>query len=164
MNLESRNHPKGVGIAQRTRKNLVHIKDQVDQGNCEVHVVVQLVNSLLGLVVVPQAKELNASTQQTRLGELKCKGWPEWTITPEGKTETLGDLIRHIRNGAAHGHIAFSGEPKSRDLSEVMLLVEDGPTPKKGKPWKANWRGEIRGDDLYSFCLRFAEYVEETVG
>ena len=38
MNLMGRNHPKGIGIAQRTRKNLEYIKCQVDWGNEEVHV------------------------------------------------------------------------------------------------------------------------------
>ena len=27
-----------------------------------------------------------------------------------------------------------------------------------------NWHAEIRGDELYDFCMRFAEHVEETIG
>ena len=74
MNLMGRNHPKGIGIAQRTRKNLEYIKCQVDWGNEEVHVVTQLVNSLLGLVVVPQQKKLAVRIQcatQTRKTQRK---------------------------------------------------------------------------------------------
>ena len=164
MNLKDRNHPKGIGIAQRTRKNLEYIKSQVDSGNEEVHVVTQLVNSLLGLIVVPQEKELAVRTQQLKLQELKEKGWPEWGITKgKAKTQTLGCLIWRIRNATAHGRFIFSGQPDSPNLSEVILTVEDGPRPEKGKPWKANWRASIGGEALYGFCLLFSAHIEETV-
>ena len=164
MNLKGRNHPKGIGIAQRTRKNLEHIKCQVDRGNEEVYVVTQLVNSLLGLVVVPQQKKLAVRTQQLKLEKLRDDGWSEWNITKgKVKTQTLGCLIYHIRNATAHGRFRFSGEPDSRCLSQVILTVEDGPTPAKGMPWKANWRASIRGDVLYRFCLLFSAHIEETV-
>ena len=164
MNLEDRNNPKGIGIAQRTRKNLEHIRDQVDQNNKQVHVVVQLVNSLLGLVVVPQQRKLSAHIRQVKLAELKGKGWPEWDITKgKARTTTLGDLIYHIRNATAHGHFEFSGHPNSPNLSEVILEVADGPPPQNGKPWTANWRAKMRGDDLYSFCILFSTYIEGDV-
>ena len=164
MNLMGRNHPKGIGIAQRTRKNLEYIKCQVDWGNEEVHVVTQLVNSLLGLVVVPQQKKLAVRIQQLKLEKLKENGWPEWNITKgKAKTQTLGCLIYHIRNATAHGRFKFSGEPDSPNLSEVILTVEDGPTPAKGTPWKANWRASIGGEALYRFCLLFSTHIEETV-
>ena len=164
MNLKGRNHPKGIGIAQRTRKNLEYIKSQVDSGNEDVHVVTQLVNSLLGLIVVPQERELAGCTQKLKLQELKEKGWPEWVITKgKAKTQTLGGLIYHIRNATAHGRFIFSGQPDSPNLSEVTLTVKDGPPPKEGKPWKATWRASIGGEALYGFCMLFSAHIEETV-
>ena len=164
MILKGRNHPKGIGIAQRTRKNLEYIKSQVDSGNEEVHLVTQLVNSLLGLIVVPQEKELADRTQQLKLQELEEKGWPEWDITKgKAKTQTLGRLIWRIRNATAHGRFIFSGPSDSPNLWEVILTVEDGPRPEKGKPWKATWRASIGGEALYGFCMLFSAHIEETV-
>ena len=158
-NLRGRNDPKGVGIAQRTRRNLEYIWHQVECGNAEVHAVAQLVNSLLGLVVVPQSRILD-----DRIRNLSIDDWPQWKVAPaETNTETLGCLIYHIRNAAAHGHFEFLGEPDSPRPAEVILTVEDGKPPQRGKAWKANWSASISGDDLYEFCLQLATLIEEHI-
>lgn len=91
--------------------------------------------------------------------------WPKWTITLDvpnpgkPKTETLGNLVWHLRNAAAHGHSEFTGEPDSRDLSEVGLIVHDAP----GEGQEPNWRAEIGGPELYQFCLLLADYIERSI-
>ena len=51
--MQTRN--EAVGFAQRTRKNLKFVRQARDSG-ADVHLVSHVVNSLLGLVVVPQQK------------------------------------------------------------------------------------------------------------
>ncbi|MYC35299.1 MAG: hypothetical protein F4X66_00045 [Chloroflexi bacterium] len=156
---------EAIGFALRTRKNLEYIRQAFGHGE-DVHVVTHVVNSLLGIVVVPKERYFEEGFWSISLDELTKRGWPKWYVTidepPEGssKTETLGHLIRHLRNAAAHGRFRFGGEPDSRQLSEVSLIVEDGPSRSRNP----NWQAEIEGNDLFQFCLLLAEYIDESIG
>ena len=146
---------EAIEIVHRTQKNLKYIREAFEQGE-DVHVVTQLVTSLLGLIVLPREQYFEKDIWKVKLDTLIHQGWPEWNITL-GNADNLGDLIRHIRNATAHGRITFSSD--SRHLSEVMLVVEDANRRSKG-PY---WRAEISGEDLYLFCIRFAECIEEAL-
>ena len=148
-----------IEIARRTERNLRYIKSEFDRlgEDSSVHVVTQLVNSLLGLVILPREQYLELRYKSAKLSELTSQGWPKWKIT-KGKANTLAQLTRHVRNAAAHGRITFSSD--SRYLNEVLITVEDSAD--EGKT--INWRAEIRGDHLYEFCTRFAIHVRETIG
>ena len=77
-----------IGFAQRTRKNLKHVREAFESGE-DLHVVTQLVNPLLGIVVVPKAQYFEESFLSVRLEKLYKCCWPEWDITldePRGKT------------------------------------------------------------------------------
>ena len=154
MLFESRNN--AIGFAGRTRKNLEYVRNAFDCGE-DVHVVTQLVISLLGLVVLPWERNLVEHIQEVKLRELADQDWPEWSITL-GCCETLGELVYHIRNAVAHGRVTFSSD--SRNLAEVEIIVEDAKPGRK----TPDWRAKIGGNELYSFCLRFAEYVDSTIG
>ena len=71
--MNPRNDP--MGIEGRTLKNLEYIKDVVDQspGAGRVHVVAQVVNSLLGLVVLPYEKGYALLNDEKMLEELYAK-------------------------------------------------------------------------------------------
>ena len=113
---------EAIGFAQRTRKNLEYVRHAFDREE-DVHVVTHVVNSLLGIVVVPKERYFEESFWSINLEELTKRAWPKWDVTIDeptkkgSRTETLGDLIRHLRNAAAHGRFRFSGEPDSRYLS-----------------------------------------------
>ena len=105
-----------------------------------------MVTSLLGLVVLPWEKGLKKNMKDLTLECLKDQGWPEWNTSTKEAYETLGCLIRHLRNATAHGRYTFSSD--CRHLSEVKITVKD-----------ICWQAEIQADKLYEFCLRFAECV-----
>ena len=147
---------EAIGIAQRTRKNLRYIRDAFNRGE-DVHVVTQLVTSLLGLIVLPVEEGLQNHVQQVKMDDLYRNCWPKWKITL-GDAETLGDLAWHIRNATAHGHISFSSD--CRVLSEVIITVKDRPL----RQTEFNWEATIGGDELYKFCLRFSRFIEEATG
>ena len=139
-----------LGFARRTRKNLVSVKEGFDSKEDfhwkDVHVVTQLVNSLLGIVVVPTERDLKKLCLSETLTELYKQDWPRWNI-PCGRhscdtcgkcteTATLKDLIKRLRNAAAHGHFDFIGDPfvedaDSRQLENVRIVVSPNP-PKEG--------------------------------
>ena len=162
--LSSRN--KTEGFSSRTRKNLKYVRTAFVPQDLRVHVVTQLVNSLLGLVIVPQERGLAKELKKRTREDLEAGGLWKWNIVrdkPKGKqpkTDTLGTLIWHLRNGAAHGRFTFSGEPDSPHLEEVRIIVED----KSPKAKKINWRAEIQGDHLYDFCLWLADEIENPTG
>ena len=165
---ETRN--QAIGFAQRTRKNLMLVRQvqETKDGQYDFHLVTHLVNSLLGLVVHPIERHPKHALWKVKLEDLG-EEWPKWNklLDERGgagkkwtETQTLERLVIHLRNAAAHGKFTFTGEPDSRDLSKVTLIVEDFPLRCK----TANWRFEIGGEELYRFCLLLAERIEDGLG
>ena len=162
MNLESRNYPAfRVGMVKRALKNLRFVKDAYDNKE-DIHIVTQVVTSLYGLVLLPYESSPTCYPKAAfgeELSMLYHNGWPQWSESlnkeePAGKSETLGDLVRHIRNALAHGHIWFSSN--SRDLKKVTIRMRHA-TLKNPKGYV--WEAEIPGESLYRFCIKFANHV-----
>lgn len=156
MKYTTRGH--ALGFASRTRKNLEYIEDAFKSG-ANVHVITQLANSLLGLIVFPWEKHFVDSISKVRLDDLAKRGWPIWTIT-KGSCETLGELIKYLRHSVAHGNILFSSD--SRNIDEVNIDVENYPSGNKDKG--PNWTAKISARDLRQFCILFIELIEDTIG
>ena len=159
--LESRN--SSVGFARRTRKNLMKVIRDFNEGE-DFHVVTHLVNSLLGIVVVPKERYFGIELLSLTLEEISRNDWPKWDILldePKGKqekTENLDVLVAHLRNATAHGRFTFTGDSETRNLEEVWLVVEDRPS----KRAKINWRAMIGGKELLDFCLKLCDLIEES--
>ena len=157
---------KTPGFAERTLKNMEYMKHSFKlHGPGEVHMVTQVMNSLLGLVIVPNQWGFNDSLKNQSLKkELRKQGLPEWNIIvddPEDKrpkTETLGTLIYHLRNAAAHGRFEFADNPDSPHLEEVRIVAKD----KLFNGKEINWHAEIRGDCLYEFCRKLADLIVQS--
>ena len=151
------------GFAERTRRNLELARASFDSRR-DFHVVTQLVNSLLGIVVVPWQRHGIEGEQDFESGvnqNLFLRGWPNWSFTGKKKrteSEDLKDLVGNLRIAAAHGHYTFSGNADSRYLEEVTIKVGNGP------PGNSPWSYEIRGDKLYDFCIKLSEYLENPSG
>ena len=143
-------------FANRTLKNLRHVETASENGE-DVHVVTQLANSLLGLVVFPWERNFVAHIESLKLIDLAARGWPKWKIAV-GSCMTLGELTRHLRNAVAHGRITYSSDGRS-DLT-VILTVTDCRVKNAAPYWKAS----IRASDLRQFCEKFIELIENTIG
>jgi hypothetical protein len=86
----------------------------------------------------------------------KLAGFPTWNISlGQEKCQTLGDLIHRLRNAVAHGRIYFGSD--SPNLADVAFEFEDALPGKKQLP---HWRATIRGDQLLTFCTKFAALVD----
>jgi hypothetical protein len=145
-----------LGFARRTRKNLDFISHAYLEG-ADVHVITQVASSLLGLIVFPKEKNLHRRFSHLSLDDLVAQGWPKWNFS-FGTSDTLDDLVYHLRNAVAHGHMSFSSD--SRHVEEVSIEVED--YQKKGT--KLYWRASIGINDLQLFCYKFVDLIEETIG
>ncbi len=160
----SRNDP--LGFAKRTLKNLEFIANARSGPvrNTDVHVVTQIVNSMLGLIVFPHESQFGTQTELIfkKVGCLRLdnldSNLQKWNVqenTYNEKCEVLGNLIKHIRNGASHRRVRFSSD--SPNPSCVFIEICDQDNSKKQKRWKAS----IRADHLRSFCLAFIELLEK---
>jgi signal transduction histidine kinase len=143
-------------FALYTRENLEFIERASKEDENSVHVVTQIANSLLGLVVFIWEKEFVKHTKELQLDELAKDGWPRFEIL-KGECSTLHQLVRHLRNAVAHGRIRFSSD--NRDPNSVMIDIEDG---KINQP--PNWSARMKASDLREFCLKFAQLVQDAIG
>ena len=149
---ESRNTTNG--FAARTRTNL-----QLAMASyCErqdFHMVTQVVNSFVGIVMVPWVRDPQAAFLSVSLCELANAGLPKWSPVTEGSApQDLKELLRRLRNSISHGNFRFCGDPDARELEKVWILVADGPID------TVSWRASMRGDDLYKFCVMLAERID----
>lgn len=157
-----RNELSGMGIVKRTRKNLDFVRKARQEGQA-VHEVAHLLNSLLGLVVVPWERN-DRSVFDDKIADLECQDWPMPVTFYGSKPQTLRGLVRHLRNAMVHGRFEFAGaeeglSPDSPEPEEVKIVIKDGPCQHA-----INWKAEINGEDLYLFCKGFMAHVEEKVG
>ena len=146
------------GFIRRTRHNLEAVESKYEKQG-EGHVVTQLANSLLGIVVYPWEHQGLDHLKSIEMSEIGLEGWPDQIMKlGKDKTATLGDLIHHLRNAVAHGRMTFSSD--DRELGQVTLTFEDRPN--KGAP--TNWRAQINAQQLRQFCNWLMDKIEDTVG
>lgn len=150
----SRNH--ALRFAQLTRENLEYIEN-ASRGGQPVHVVTQLANSLLGLVVFLWERNFVNAIDKLTLEELTKSGWP-LIAAERGECQTLGQFVRHLRNAVAHGRITFSSD--SMNMNEVTIRIQD----KKPNSPEPDWCVRMHAPDLRAFCVRFVALVDSTIG
>jgi hypothetical protein len=123
--LRSRNKPSG--FAARTLKNLENIERAYSAG-ADVHVVTQLMLSLLGLVIFPMEHgDTLGLLEEVALHDLHefpwCEGWHIDHDSYKIKTTNAFILLRHVRNAVAHRNVMFSSD--SRDINQVRIVFHD---------------------------------------
>jgi hypothetical protein len=139
-----------IGFAERTRKNLFYIEQSKSRGQ-DVHVVTQIINSSLGLIVFPWEAQTDKAIRGTPLSDLYKSEWPVWIETPPSKG--LGQLLHNLRNAVAHRNVQFSSDEGAASKVTVTFASESG-----------DWRATISASDLMNFCLKFIKLVENTSG
>ena len=160
--LESRS--LSTGLAQRTLKNLAFIQSAHARGE-DVHIVTQVVNSLLGLFVFPVEKEdqFFASFSSVKLSDPPNfagvrRRIPDFPFLPSlqvskfGNCPNLRRFIRRLRNAIAHRHFEIFGE--SHDLSAVAIRLYDQEFGAA-----IDWDIALSAEDLGELCHYIADQV-----
>ena len=162
--MESRN--LSVGLAKRTIKNLDFIKNA--PRDADVHLVTQVINSLLGLLVFPYEKENRlgaelamvefidpsslASIYETITQHLPV---PSLELVKFGGCKNLKDFLRRIRNAISHNRLEFTGaNPDSRILREVRVSLSD-----RKQGYAIDWEINMSAEDLESLSRFVADRV-----
>lgn len=149
-----------VSFVQRTRANLVLIDTWRDREEFKpfferFREVTNLVNSLLGLVVVPEQKILEKILDRLEPGTMERSGIPKWNIhfrvTGDGEPADFSDLVYGLRNAISHYDINFEGDP---DIEEIVFEVRPWNTKKLG------WDVIFAPSELFAFVNRLADELE----
>lgn len=152
---------------QRTLKNLEIIEKiangdahlyfpnssgEIDIEETQAFEVTQLVNSMLGLIILPQQRYFD-SIPETPLSELR--DWPKPLLEGDKPEDlhTLKDLMRYIRNSIAHFNIEFlSSDDQRINGIKIWNLNRQG---------KKNWTALISLYDLRDISEKFIELMLE---
>jgi hypothetical protein len=164
------------GFAARTRTNLNFVVSAPNKS--QVHLVTQIVTSMLGLLVFPQqyldGLSPDAVARQLFSKEAKNRGWPDWKAwkfdpkMPKAmQTKDYRDfdgaegLLKHLRNALSHYRVRFSPPKKanSRDPKDVTVeffdrLDEGGPD---------DWHAWINGAQLLDFVRGLADTLDHVL-
>jgi hypothetical protein len=136
-------------VMERTMWNLEFIdKHKQETGPYEV---TQLVNSFLGALAHPW-EELQAEFKRRTIEEAEKDGWPKVSKdSPEDvDPKHLGDLLRLMRNGIAHGNIQFL--PEGDCEIEFIRIVNIDP-----RCGHRTWGTVLKKQDMRQFLDKFVE-------
>lgn len=137
-------------FAKRTKHNLELIEQHRTHGG-EAYEVTQLINSCLGLLVLPQQSYMD-SIPETSIKELVEMGW----VIPEvhgdyPQVENLKQLIRYMRNAIAHFNVKFISDSEDRIQTIKVWNINRG---------KKTWEATLGLDELKSLLYKFIELIE----
>lgn len=148
--MELASRADSLGFAGRTRKNLLYIEEAKSRRE-DVHVIAQIVNSSLGLIVFPWEDQADKVIRGKLLTDLYKSGWPVWDEVPPSKG--LGQLIHNLRNAIAHSNVKFSSDDRAANKVAILFASQS-----------CDWHATISAHDLKNFCLKFIEFIENTSG
>lgn len=138
----------------RTRRNLELTDALPRQGDTPFFEVTQLINSLLGLIVLPRELMLDAlpNTPLDRLDE----SWPKLHLVdgPEarGRPGDLRQLVKGLRNAVGHLNIDYKGD--GTRITGVRL---------KSAAHRSAWAIDFDLKELRRFVERLAIEIERTL-
>ena len=155
-----------IDFVRRTKCNLLFIEDSVKENpDKRIYEVTQLINSLIGLVVLPFEKLKYKETPKGRyyltlpnltIEEMVADGWEAPKVT-EGfpKVEDLHQLVNYLRNAVAHFNIEFLVNPRTKHISGVIVENYHQNTG------EMRWQAEMSIKALRDNVLRFIDLLEQ---
>lgn len=141
-----------LDIMRRSMENLRFIEERAGPGG--PYEVTQLINTFLGALAHP-FEAMRDDLMTLSLDEAAAEGWPRLSKeSPRYRDpESLGDLIRMLRNGMAHGNIEFLSDGRGQIHS---LRIWNTEPRTKRRTW-----GTILGvGDVRRLLVLFVELVE----
>ena len=141
-------------FAHRTQQNLKLIEQEKSKGN-EAYEITQLINSCLGLLVLPQQRFME-SIPETPIIELEQDGWAIPKVTGQfPQVQNLRELIRYLRNAIAHFNIEFLSDYE-KEIQSIKVWNKSG-----GKTGKTTWEATLGLKELKSILFKFTELLDK---
>lgn len=144
-------------FSARTNKNLEFIeKLKTDDSAAEVYETTQLINSLLGLIILPKEEQFS-KIPTTPLTYLINQGWAiPGIIANHPKSPDLRSLIRYLRNAVAHFNIEFIADNNSGTIIGLKLWNEPSPGNR-------DWEVDLLLIELRDITRRFSTLLSRMV-
>jgi hypothetical protein len=141
-----------VDIMRRTMANLVFVGEHA--GPSGPYEVTQLMNSFIGALAHPW-EAMRDELMALPVSEAAESGWPSTPTERPGDQEpsSLGDLVRLMRNGFAHGNIEFL-PGSTGDIRAIRLWNNN-------KAGRRTWGTIVTVDDARVFLRCFVDLIEE---
>jgi hypothetical protein len=118
----------------------------------EVYEVTALMNSMLGLLVFPQQKYVDA-IPETPIEELARLGWPLPEVVGNfPQIPNLRQLVRHLRNAISHFNVEFFVD----DSNQIAGLVVWNVDPRSRR---TTWKARLSVSDLDAIAHRFITLI-----
>jgi len=139
--------------------NLRYVEErQTDQGPYEV---TQLINSFLGAFAHPWEK-YKKGIRRKHLEEAWAEGWPRLDKEEQADKDLkfLGDQLRLIRNGIAHGNIEMLCKNAEGDITHLKIWNLKQPS----KPESRDWGTVVAIGQLREFLDCFVVLADQIVG
>lgn len=144
-------HVPMLDMMRRTMSNLAFIEGHAAKdGPFEV---TQLINSFLGALAHPW-ENLKDDLPNISLAEARTVGWP----IPEQQggrgpsPQSLGEVLRLLRNGIAHGNLSFLPDGHGQ-IQAIRIENYDRR--------RLTWRAVISVQDMRAFLRQFVVLVED---
>jgi len=138
-------------FAKRTKHNLRLIQEHHKKGN-EAYEVTQLINSCLGLLVLPQQNFIR-SIPETPIDKLIDDGWIIPTVDGNyPQVKDLNELMRYMRNAIAHCNIEFISDSEDK-LKSIKIWNKNGK--------KTTWIATLGLKELESLLDNFIKLILE---
>ncbi len=135
-----------IDYVKRTKSNLEFIESHQSDG---VYEFTQLMNSLLGFVVLPREKNFNDIPKYS-FDELRQLGWELPLIRKNKfKIKELRSLIRIFRNSIAHFNLKFLNNEQN-EINGIVFY-------NRNKKNIITFEAEFRINELRSFTNRLIE-------
>jgi HEPN family protein len=142
-----------LDIMRRSMANLAFV--EAHAGPEGAYEVTQLVNTFLGALAHP-FEAVRDDLMSLSLAKAEALGWPkiERERPTDNEPESLGDLIRLLRNGFAHGNLEFLSDGRGQ-IGAVRIWNND-PRKRGARTWGA----VLRVHDMRRFLGLFVELIE----
>lgn len=136
---------------KRTQVNLEVIESCVTDNRCEAFETTQLLNSLLGLLILPQQRYYD-SIPHTPIHELIEQGWTiPRPVDDYPQVETLHKLLRYLRNSIAHFNVEFHGDNGQLSAITVWNVPHGALQP--------DWKARLEFSELRTFIDHFSKLI-----
>lgn len=115
--------------------------------------VTQLINSMVGLLIIPQQKEFNRIDESYIPGEML----DELRKRSNPSSVDFNTILRHMRNAVAHSRLTFIGERQND--SGMMAISKVKFKDKNPRDSKDFFEIELSVDELKDFLFEFTDSI-----
>ena len=138
-------------FAKRTKHNLQLIR-QCQQRGEDAYEVTQLINSCLGLLVLPREHYID-DIPKTPIEELEKNGWKIPKVKPGySQVKDLNQLISYLRHAIAHFNIEFISDAEDEIRALEVWNNKDG---------KKDWEAVLDLNELESLIEKLSDMLME---